>query len=78
MLALAEIEEGHYGGFFILWRITFQDLGDQFVVYVVEFEGNFGVIAGRVAMLEDSASRLIQLGMKTHDLESFARHGACG
>ena len=38
MLSLAEIKKGHYGGFFVLRWISFEDLGDELLVNVIEGE----------------------------------------
>lgn len=51
VLALAEIEEGHHGGFFVLRGVAFEDLVDELVVDLVEGEGDRGVVIGGVAML---------------------------
>lgn len=51
MLALAQIEQRHHGRFFVLRGVAFEDLGDELLVYGVEFEGNRRVIGGSVAML---------------------------
>lgn len=40
MLALAEIEEGHHGGFFVLGWVALEDLGDEPLVDFIELEGD--------------------------------------
>ena len=52
MLALAEIEERHDGGFFVLWRVAFDDFVDEAEIDVVEFEGDGWVVVGCIAVLE--------------------------
>lgn len=62
MLALAEIEEGHYSGFFVLWRVAFEDLCDEFFVDGVEFEGDGGIVVGAVAVLQYTIVSAPKLG----------------
>lgn len=38
VLALAEVEEGHHGGFFVLRGVALEDLVDELVVDFVEGE----------------------------------------
>ena len=40
MLALTKIEEWHYSSFLVLRWIPFEDLGDEFFVDGIEFEGD--------------------------------------
>ena len=51
MLALPEIEQGHHGGLFVLWRIALEDLSDELLIRGIEVEGDGRVVAGRVSML---------------------------
>lgn len=51
MLSLSKIEKGHDGGFFVLWRVAFEDLGDEFLVDGVEGEGDIKVVPRGVAVL---------------------------
>ena len=51
VLALAEVEQGHHGGFFVLRRVAFEDFGDEFLVDGVEGEGDGGVVDGGVTVL---------------------------
>lgn len=51
MLSLAKIEQGHHGGFLVLWRIAFQDFGDEFLVYGVELEWDRRVVLRTVSVL---------------------------
>lgn len=44
MLPLAEIEEGHHGGFLVLWWVSFEDFIGDFEVLFIELEGNRGVV----------------------------------
>lgn len=55
VLALAEIEEGHHRGLFVLWGIAFKDFGDEFFVDVIEFKRYRRVIDGGISMLEGKA-----------------------
>lgn len=50
MLPLTEIEKGHYGGFLVLRGISFQDLGNEFLIYGVELERDVGIIFGGIAV----------------------------
>ena len=61
MLALAEVEEGHDGGLFVLWGVSFEDLVDDFEVLGREFEGEGGVVVGCVAVLERLISMCTQI-----------------
>jgi hypothetical protein len=51
VLALSEIEERHYGGLFVLRGVARDDLLDKLLILRGEFEGDFEVIFGRIAML---------------------------
>ena len=51
MLSLAKVEQGHHGGFFVLWGVAFEDFGDEFLVDFVKVEGDFGVVLRGVAVL---------------------------
>lgn len=51
VLALAEVEDGHDGGLFVLRRVALEDLGDDGLVGGGELEGDFGIIVGGVAVL---------------------------
>lgn len=57
MLALAEVEQGHDGGLFVLGRVALEDLGDELLILGVELEGQVGVVVGCVSVLEGSNSR---------------------
>ena len=84
MLALAEVEEGHHGCFFVLRGVAFEDFGDELLVDGVELEGDGGVVFGAVAVLETGSVRVrgtlrrAMDGRGTYDLESFACHARCG
>jgi hypothetical protein len=51
VLALAEVEQGHDGGLFVLGRVALEDLGDELLVLGVELEGQVGVVVGCVSVL---------------------------
>lgn len=51
VLALAEVEDGHDGGLLVLRRVPGQDLFDEHIVLLGEFEGDAGVVVGGVAVL---------------------------
>ena len=51
VLALAEVEEGHDGGFLVLGRVAFQDLGNEFFVGGVEFERDGRIVVWGIAVL---------------------------
>ena len=55
VLALAEIEEGHYGGFFVLRRVAFKDFGDEFFVDGIKLKWYGWVVDRRISMLGDEA-----------------------
>lgn len=40
VLALAKIEQGHHSCFFVLGRVSFEDLGDELLIDGVEFKRN--------------------------------------
>jgi hypothetical protein len=50
-LALAEIEEGHYGCFFVLGGVTFEDLGYEKFILRCEFKGDREVVFRCIAVL---------------------------
>lgn len=51
MLALAEVEDGHDGGLFVLRGVPLEDLDNDGFVGGGEFEGDVGVVVGGVAVL---------------------------
>ena len=51
MLALAEIEQGHHGGLFVLWRVTFEDFGNEFFIDGVELERYGRIVDRAISML---------------------------
>lgn len=51
VLALAEVEERHHGGLFVLWRVALEDLGDDGLILLGELEGDVGVVVWCVAVL---------------------------
>ena len=51
MLSLAKVEQGHYSCFLILRRISLQNLGNELLIDIVEFEGDVGIVVGGVAVL---------------------------
>ena len=51
MLALTEIEKGHYGCLLVLWWVSFEDFGDKPLVNGIEFERYGRVVNGTVSML---------------------------
>ena len=54
MLTLAEIKEGHYGGFLVLGWISFEDFGNELTVDVIKGEGYRWIILGGVTMLQEA------------------------
>lgn len=54
VLALAEVEQGHDGGLFVLSRVALEDLGDELLILGVELERQVGVVVGCVSVLERS------------------------
>lgn len=56
VLALAEIEEGHYCSFFVLGRVSFEDLSDELFVGSIEFEWYGCIVDRSISMLGDKAS----------------------
>lgn len=53
VLALAEVQDRHDGGLFVLGWVTLEDLIDQAEVRFVEFEWDRGVVFGCVAVLRN-------------------------
>lgn len=51
VLALAEIEEGHHRGFFVLRWVAFKDFGDEFFIDGIELEWYRGIVYGGISML---------------------------
>lgn len=62
VLALAQIKQGHDGGLFVLRRVTLENLGNDGLVVLVEFERDVGVVFGRVAVLRMLALLLTSCG----------------
>lgn len=50
-LALAEVEEGHHGGLFVLRGVAFEDLGDEVFILGGELEGDRRIVFRSVAVL---------------------------
>jgi hypothetical protein len=67
VLALAEVEERHHGGFLVLRRVALEDLGDDGLVGGREFEGDVGVVVGGVAVLFNIYNTIISLYFLTSD-----------
>ena len=81
VLPLAEVEEGHHGGFFVLRGVAFEDFGDELLVDFVEFEGDGGIVFWGVAVLRWYCQYQLPLGdwgKRTYDLEGFACHAGGG
>jgi hypothetical protein len=53
VLTLAEVQERHYGGFFVLWGVALCDFVDEFEVDFIEFEGEGRVVDFGVTVLDD-------------------------
>ena len=51
MLSLAEIENGHHSRLLVLGRVALEDLGDDLLILLVEFERDIGVVVGGVSVL---------------------------
>lgn len=58
MLALTEVKQRHHGGFLILRRVAFENFGNKFLICVIEFEGDGGIIDRRVSVLGEAIVRL--------------------
>lgn len=52
MLTLAEVEQGHDGGFLVLRRVSLEDLGYESLILRIEFEWDVRVVVGCVSVLE--------------------------
>lgn len=63
VLSLAEIEEGHDGGLFVLGWVSGQDFLHQLLVDGVELEGDVEVVLGCVAVLGGEALSALALGL---------------
>ena len=55
MLTLAQVKEGHHGGFFVLRGVAFEDFGDELLVDLIELEGYSGIVLRRIAVLGSSS-----------------------
>ena len=51
VLPLAQIEQRHHGRFLVLRGIAFEDLGYEFLVCSIKFEGDGGIVGGGIAVL---------------------------
>lgn len=78
VLALAEIEEGHYGGLFVLRRVAFQDFSNEFFVDSIELKWYGWVVDRGISMLGDEA--LIEERGSGRTGPLYARHSRfrCG
>jgi hypothetical protein len=52
VLALAEIEKRHHGGFLVLGRVSLEDLGHELLILGGEFKRDVWVVVGGVSVLE--------------------------
>lgn len=57
MLALTKIEEGHDGGFLVLWWIAFEDFFYEPFILRRELEGNRQITVISISMLSKAISR---------------------
>lgn len=57
MLALAEIEKRHHGGFLVLRGIALEDFGHELLVDGIEFKRNLRVIVRGISVLEKNSKR---------------------
>lgn len=63
VLALAQVQDRHHGGLFVLGRVALQDLGDNGLVLGGELEGQARVVIGGVAVLKASEEKqLVSIG----------------
>lgn len=60
VLALAEIEKGHDGGFFVLGWVALEDFIHELVVLFRELERDGGIVFGSVTVLQNSSSDTIE------------------
>lgn len=51
VLSLTKIKQRHDGGLFVLWGVSGEDFLHELLVDGIEFEGDVGVVVGRVAVL---------------------------
>lgn len=51
VLALAQVEKRHHGGFLVLRRVALEDFGDELLVDGIELKGNFRVILWCISVL---------------------------
>ena len=51
MLPLAEVENGHDGGFLVLWWVPFEDFLYELLILGGELEGNGGVVDVGITVL---------------------------
>lgn len=64
MLALSKVQQRHDRGLLVLGRVALEDLVHEFLVLLIELEGDRGVVVGGVTVLpfaisaSDSNSRL--------------------
>ena len=56
MLALAEIEKRHHGGFLVLWGVALEDFGDELLVDGIELKGNLQVILRGISVLRKTST----------------------
>lgn len=52
VLALTQIQKGHHSRLLVLLGVSLEDLGHDGLVFLVELEGDIGVVVCGVAMLE--------------------------
>jgi hypothetical protein len=76
VLALAEVEQRHNGGLFVLRGVAGDNLLDEFLILRREFEGNRGIVLGRIAVLqavsaEPLGGQAAQKGSRTTMSESL-------
>lgn len=54
VLSLAEVEQRHHGGLFVLGWVPRQNLLDKLFIDLVELEGNVRVVVWRVSVLDEA------------------------
>lgn len=56
MLALTKVEDRHHSSLLVLRWVSLEDLSDDGLILLIEFERNIGVVVGGVAVLVEPPS----------------------
>lgn len=84
MLSLSKIQQWHHSCFLVLWGVALQDLFDELIVLLGEFEGDVRVVVGSITMLDHIVREVqpMELSLEevkdTYNVERIAAYPRAG